>query len=298
MEILITGGAGFIGSNIAEHLLKQGHSVSVIDNLHTGSPDNLKGLSVKFHKANVGEINKLDIPPPKIIFHEGIYSSSPMYMQNPHLMPTIIDEFLTLLEYARKHDSKIIFAATSSLYNGIQPPHKEDIIPKVTDYYTEGRVAMERLARLHNALYGQKTVGLRYFSVYGPREKSKKQYANLVSQFLWEMQKNTPPVIYGDGSQTRDFTYVEDVVKANMLAMEKNISFGIYNVGTGKSYSLNKLIEILNRKLSTSIKPKYVENKIKNYVQDTLADTSKAKKELGFEAKISLEEGIEKLLKK
>ncbi len=141
-----------------------------------------------------------------------------------------------------------------------------------------------------------KIIGLRYFSVYGPHEKSKGKYANLVSQFLWAMMEGKQPVIYGDGAQTRDFTYVEDVVRANLLAMKSDVNFGIYNVGTGKTYTLNQLVGILNQKLGILLSPQYVENKIKNYVQATLADTAKAKKELGFEAKISLEEGIDRLI--
>ena len=296
MNILVTGGAGFIGSNLVARLLKEGHKVEVIDNLHTGSEQNLQGLDAKFFKGNCGDIAKLGITKPQVIFHEGIYSSSPMYKKEPHLTAKVIDEFISILEYAKINKCKVIFASTSSLYCGQTPPQKEGIIPIIADYYTEARIMMERIAKLYSDVHGVSIIGLRYFSVYGPNEKSKGIYANLISQFLWDMQKGVAPVLYGDGSQTRDFTFVDDVVEANILAMNKQIPYGIYNVGTGRNYTLLQLVEILNKALNTQIKPTFVENKIKNYVQTTLADTTLAKNELGFEAKVSLEEGINKLI--
>lgn len=296
MNILVTGGAGFIGSNLVEALLQEGHSVTVLDNMHTGSEENLKGLKVNLIKAEVGNLGKYDLGKPEVIFHQGVYSSSPMYKENPHLVAKAINDFITLLEFAKKNGSQIIFASTSSIYNGITPPHKEGIVPKVTDLYTEARIAMERLAELYHNLYGMKIIGLRYFSVYGPKEDSKGRYANLISQFLWAMIKGEAPIIYGDGTQTRDFTYIDDVVRANILAMKSGVKFGMYNVGTGRSYTLNQMTGILNKCLGTSIMPRYVENKIKNYVHATLADTTKAKKELGFQAKVALEEGVKKLI--
>ncbi|MFH1095625.1 MAG: NAD-dependent epimerase/dehydratase family protein [Candidatus Micrarchaeota archaeon] len=138
-------------------------------------------------------------------------------------------------------------------------------------------------------------MGLRYFSVYGPNEKAKGKYANLVSQFLWDMMEGKPAVIYGDGTQKRDFTYVSDVVDANLLAQESSVKFGIYNVGTGRNYTLNELVDLLNARLGTRIPAQYVENKVKGYVAETLADTRKAKKEIGFESKVDLSQGIAKL---
>jgi UDP-glucose 4-epimerase len=218
-----------------------------------------------------------------------------MYKDNPHLVAKAIDEFISIMEYAKKNGSRVVFASTSSMYNGITPPHKEDIVPLVKDYYSEARIIMERLAKLYYDLHNVPVVGLRYFSVYGPHEKAKKGYANLVTQFLWEMLDGKAPLIFGDGSQTRDFTYVDDVVEANLLAMNYG-KFGVFNVGNGTSTTLNEIVEKLNQKLGTSIKPAYQENKIKNYVQHTLADTSLAEKELGFRAKIAIDEGIERLI--
>ncbi|HUM80866.1 MAG TPA: NAD-dependent epimerase/dehydratase family protein, partial [Methanothrix sp.] len=202
-----------------------------------------------------------------------------------------INGFISVLETARRSGARLVYASSSSLYSGLLPPHREDMTIAVTDYYTEARLAMERLAELYHRLYGVGSAGMRFFSVYGPREESKKQYANMVSQFLWQMRQGEEPVIYGDGSQTRDFTHVHDVVRALSLAMASDFQ-GVLNVGTGRACSFNEVIGMINAQLGTDIKHKYIENPIKNYVQDTLADTGKCRKALGFQAQISLEEGI------
>ena len=198
--------------------------------------------------------------------------------------------------YTKKEVRNIVYASTSSIYNGYTPPHKEDMTPYIKDFYTEGRYEIERIGELYNKLYGLKITGLRYFSVYGPHERGKGKYANLISQFLWSIMKDEAPIVYGDGSQTRDFTYVKDVAKANHLAIKKQIQ-GIFNVGTGKSTSINEMINLINKKLNKNIKAKYIENPIKNYVQTTLADITKSKEKLGFEATVMLEDGIERLVK-
>jgi UDP-glucose 4-epimerase len=297
MKILVTGGLGFIGSNLTQRLVHEGHEVSVIDNMHTGSMENIQAVKdkTKLFQLTPGEIAKTS-EKYEVIFHNGIYSSSPMYKEDPRLMPKALDDFISVMEHAKNNNSRVVFASTSSIYNGISPPHKEDIIPLVKDYYSETRIVMERLAKLYYELYSVPVVGLRYFSVYGPHERAKKGYANLVTQFLWDMKEGKAPLIYGDGTQSRDFTYVDDVVDANLLAMEYG-KFGVFNVGNGKSTTLNDIVDKLNQKLGTDIKPTYQENKIKNYVQHTLADTSLAENELGFKAKINMDEGIERLIR-
>ncbi|MFH1520724.1 MAG: NAD-dependent epimerase/dehydratase family protein [Candidatus Micrarchaeota archaeon] len=296
MKILVTGALGFIGSHLTEQLVKDGHEVVALDNLHTGSEANISAVKdkIKILKMSSGEIAKTN-EKFDAIFHQGIYSSSPMYKENPNLTATIISEWISILEYTRKNNNKLVFASSSSLYNGNAPPHHEGMEIKITDFYTEGRYAMERMAILYNNLYGMPIVGLRYFSVYGPHEKSKGKYANLVSQFLWDMQAGKQPLILGDGIQSRDFVYVDDVVAANLLASKYN-KFGIFNVGTGKNTDLNQVVVLLNKKLGTNIQPRYEPNNIKNYVKHTLSDVSLAKKELDFSAKIMLEDGMDFIL--
>lgn len=298
MKIIVTGAAGFIGSNISTELVNLGHDLTAVDNFHTGNSANIESIKDKITTVDKssGEFFSNLEKEHDVICHQGIYSSSPMYKKNPHLTAKIVDEFISILEYARKKDvEKIVYASTSSIYNGYSTPHKEEMKPFIKDFYTEGRYGMERIGKLYHQLYGINVVGLRYFSIYGPHEKNKGKYANLVSQFLWKIMKGEPPVIYGDGSQSRDFVYVDDVVRANILGIEKKVS-GIFNVGTGESTTINKMIEMINKRLNKNIKSEYVENPIKNYVQITKADGSKSRKELGFEAKITLEEGIKKLI--
>ena len=190
-KILVTGGAGFIGSNLVELLLKKGNDVVVVDNLHTGSLENLKEFKnkVEFINKSCGEITLEDIGEIDGIFHIGIYSSSPMYKEDRSLVGKAINDFLNILELARRENCKLVFASSSSIYNGNPVPWREDMDIKVTDFYTEARYAMERLADLYHQLHGVESIGLRFFSVYGPKERYKGKYANLVSQFLWAMKK-------------------------------------------------------------------------------------------------------------
>jgi len=298
MKILVTGGLGFIGSNIVERLVADGHNVTVLDNESLGNEANVASVADKIEivKSDAGKIGEPggDF---NVILHQGIYSSSPMYKKNKHLTSTIVDEMISVLEYARENGSRVVFASSSSLYNQNDPPHKENMDIKVTDFYTEGRYAMERIAELYYRLYNVRSIGLRYFSVYGPHEKYKGKYANLITQFLWAMKKNEKIVIFGDGKQTRDFTHVDDIIEANILAMNSQIDFGIYNAGTGKSVEINEMVKMLAEKLGKDPEIEHVENKIKNYVAHTRADTSKAEKDLGFKIKVGLGKGLDALVK-
>lgn len=297
-KIIVTGGAGFIGSNLVERLAKS-NKVLVIDNLHTGSRANLsealKSGNVTFKNADSGSMAKTGFKA-DIVFHLGMYSASPMYRKNPLLLGKVASEMIGVLEYVRERKIPLVFASTSSIYNGVKPPQREDAKYSVTDYYTEGRIFCERASELYNRLYGVNVAAMRFFSVYGRHEEAKKGYANLVTQFMWMMEKGQQPVIYGDGTQKRDFVFADDVVEALILA-SKVKGFEIYNVGTGKSYTLNKMVEILNTKLGTRIKPKYIKMPISNYVKETLADPSKARKQIGFKARINLDKGISMLIK-
>jgi len=156
-------------------------------------------------------------------------------------------------------------------------------------------LGIERIAELYNVLYGVKSVGLRFFSVYGPHEEAKGIYANIVTQFLWEMKKGKSPVIYGDGSQKRDFVFVKDIVKALMLVSKLECGYDIFNVGTGKSYSFNNVVDILNIKLNTNIKPTYVKIPMKNYIDCTLSDINKIKN-IGYHTEYNLERGLDEYI--
>lgn len=291
-RIIVTGGAGFIGANLVEKLVSD-NEVLVIDNLHTGTNENLREFeseNLKVLNSDVKDISKVDFDA-DYIFHLGFYSASPMYRDNPLLTSEVLAGMISVLEFAKERGSNVVFSSTSSIYNGVKPPHKEDIIPGVTDFYTEGRIASERASELYNKLFDVNVSAMRFFSVYGYHEKAKGGYANLATQFLWDMKNGKAPVIYGDGEQRRDFVFVTDVVDCLIKASQHN-GFDVFNVGSGKNYSLNELVEKLNRLLGTSIEPEYIEMPVKNYVMETLADTSKAQRLLGFKAGIDLDSGL------
>ena len=297
MDLLVTGGAGFIGSNLVSALVKE-HDVTVLDNLHTGNRGNLNDVKSEIdviEDSCINIRNRMSNSDVEVIVHLGIPSSSPMYKENPLLVGAAINDAISVFEFARDVGAKVVFASSSSLYNGVPTPHREDAKTRVTDYYTEARLCIERISELYNELYGVNSIGLRFFSVYGPNERAKGIYANIVSQFLWGMQKGEIPVIYGDGEQTRDFVFVDDVVQACMLAIEKDV-FGTFNVGTGESHSFNDVVRILNSELGTDIEPRYIKNPLKNYVGHTLADMTMARNVLGYTPEYSLERGIKELI--
>ena len=291
MKAIVTGGAGFIGSHMAERLVNDGWQVSVIDNLNTGDKKNIRDIEkkIKFMSANVSNISKLGRA--DVVFHYGIYSSTPMYRKDNSLVWKAISEFMKVMDYCLKNDCKLVFASSSSIYNGYQPPHNENMQPMVKDFYTEARYPMERLADLFNQMYGLRYCGLRFFSVYGDREESKKQFANMVSQIIWKGMLNKEVMIYGDGSQGRDLINIKDVVNANMLAYKSELN-GIFNVGTGNSYSFNEIIEKVEKTMNNKIKRRYIENPLKNYVDIVRADTTKSREKLGFSAAITADDGI------
>mgnify|MGYP000406751369 CR=1 FL=1 len=294
--IVVTGGAGFIGSHIVERLVRDGEKVVVLDNLSTGNEDNLRFCKGKYKMipARVSFYFKKPVDGVDAIIHLGMPSSSPMYRDDHTLVVRVIEDYLAILRQAKQKGSKIILASTSSLYNGNYIPFREDMPIHVTDFYTEARYYLERLSKLYHDFFDIKVVILRLFSVYGPREEYKGRYANIISQFIWAALTETPFVIYGDGTQARDFIFVDDVVDAFMLALEWDGDFGIFNVGTGKMTSFNEIRDIMWRWLGLEVPVYYRPNPIKSYVYRTLADTTKAREELGFKPKTDLETGIDK----
>ncbi len=299
MKVLVTGGAGFIGSNVVEELVNNGHEAIAFDNFFLGKKANLSGIKVKIIKGDIRDRDALDAAAEgcSFIFNEAAASSSPMFKENLREAVSVnIDGFINVLDVARKHDCGLIYVSTSSVYGNVSGALREDIKVVPPNFYAATKLANEHLASIYSNEYGIKSIGFRYMSVYGKREESKGIFANLVSQFLWAMKKYEQPVIYGDGTQTRDFVFAKDVAAAHMLAMKSKISNEVINIGTGNATSLNELVSLLNKVLKTQIKPKYVKTPVKNYIATQCADTSKAEKLLGFKAKYSLENGIRELL--
>jgi UDP-glucose 4-epimerase len=282
---IVTGGAGFIGSNLVKELVIQGEDVFVVDNLSTGSKVNLEGIELAGFCSSIEESLDL-VKDVEGIYHLGIPSSTPLYDKDPYLVAQTVGEFTQLQQYIRDTNVKMVMASTSNLYNGNPLPWKEGMPIHTTSLYTETRYYLERMAELYNNLYDNKTVIMRFFSVYGYGEESKKELANLISQMIWAKKENKPFVVYGNGEQTRDSVFVTDLIDALITAMHSDIKFDIFNVGTGKSNSVNRLAELIG------VEVKLIPNPLQNYVQNQLADISKIRKHLDWRPTVSIEEGI------
>lgn len=294
-KALITGGAGFIGSNLAEMLLERDVEVKILDSMYLGTEENLEGLDVEIIEGSVMDMEKVKeaVKGCDTVFHNAARSSAPMHKEDPAEGARInIEGFVNVVEESMNQDvEKVVYASTSSMYGSVEPPHKEDMGEKPTNRYSASKMARELYADVYTQK-GLDITGIRYFSVYGPREKAKGQFANIISQFLWKMLDGESPKIFGDGEQTRDFTFVKDIARANILAAEKGEAGQYYNIGTETETSFNTVVEKLNEELGTDIEPENVDNPIKNYVRRTKADTSRAKEDLGFEPEYSFEEGL------
>lgn len=304
-RVLITGGLGFIGSNLAGYLLKKGYYITVLDNLMLGKRENVRGIQDNI-KIIIGDVrNSKDLEKAKdvdYIVHLASSSASPMFWDNLRAsVSNNIDGYLSVLEFAKKYRvKKVLYATTSSIYGNNKTPLKEDDMVIPPNFYSVTKLAMEYISEIFSRTYGLECIGFRFMSVYGPGEQSKGRFANLASQFLWQMQKGVRPVIYGDGEQRRDFTNVLDISRAIEMGISCKKKFGavVFNVGSGKDYSLLELIEIINKVLSKNIKPKLVKNPMKeNYIYTQFADLSKIKRDLGYRPSVSLEEGLREIRK-
>ncbi|MFQ3283709.1 MAG: UDP-glucose 4-epimerase [Natronomonas sp.] len=296
-RVLVTGGAGFIGSNIANRLAAD-NDVLVVDDCYLGTPDNLDD-AIEFHDQSVlAEDLPTDVD---VVFHLAALSSYAMHEEDPrHGARVNVEGFVNVVEQARQDGcDTVVYASTSSIYGDRTNPSPEDMAVTVNTGYEASKLARERYAEYFGNHYGLSLAGLRFFSVYqgyGGAEEHKGEYANVIAQFADDIANGEAPVLYGDGTQTRDFTHVSDVVSGAVQAAEHELE-GIYNVGTGVSYSFNTVVEMLNNELGTDIDPEYVENPIPEsvYVHDTCADFSKLHEATGWEPAISFEDGIEQV---
>ena len=304
MKVLVTGGLGFIGSNLSKKLVEDDHEVFIIDNLLLGRYENIESIKDKV-KVIEGDVkSKEDLAKAgsvDIIFHLAASSSAPMFAEDlKGAYRNNIEGHVNILEWANETKAKkVIYASTSSIYGNNPTPLRESDYVVPPNYYSVTKFAQEHTSHIFSKANGLEIIGFRFMSVYGPNEKSKGQFANLVSQFIWAMNKNEPAVLYGDGTQRRDFTYVDDIVQAAILAMNSEKKFGseIFNIGTNKDYSLLEMVEIINKAMGKNIEPKLIPNPVKEgYVMTQLASLDKISKELGYQPTISLEEGIKRLV--
>lgn len=301
MNILVTGGAGFIGSHVADTLLAAGHNVVVVDNLHTGHAHNVPE-GAKFHQVDIRDQAALEdvYTSEKIdaISHQAALANVRGSMEDPVEYAEVnVIGTLNLLELARKHGcQKFIFASTGgAVYgegyseDGSKLPFTEDTWPRPKDNYGATKLSMEFHIDLYYQNYGIEYVILRYPNVYGPRQDSKGE-AGVVAIFTGAMLEGKPTKITGDGKQQRDFTYVGDIARASLLGLQSD-AVGIFNVGTGVPTDINTIHEVLSDVTGYNIAPEYVPQPVGEVIQ-TYLDSSRAKAALGWEAQVSLVDGL------
>lgn len=298
---LVTGGAGFIGSNLAEKLLQAGAKVRIIDNFSTGKKINLESIASRVEVVE-GDIRNRDtvrkaLAGVNVIFHIAALPSVPRSMKEPYPSCDInIMGSLSLFEEARLAGIKrIVFSSSSSVYGETaELPKAEHFTPSPLSPYAVGKLATEYLASVFSKSYGMDIVCLRYFNVFGPRQDPESDYAAVIPRFIKLMLEKKSPVIYGDGQQTRDFTFVDDVVSANMLAAQaKNVAGAVINIAGGTPKSVNELCGILAKIAGVNVTPKY-EPARPGDILHSYAEVTRAKTLLGWTPNFSLEAGLRK----
>ncbi len=303
MKFLVTGGAGFIGSNIVEELLKRGDEVSVIDNFSTGKRENLfpfeKDITLIEGDIRSYHIVQEAVKNVDVILHQAALPSVPRSIKDPITTSEVnIGGTLNLLEAAIKADVKrFVYASSSSVY-GDSPtlPKVETMMTNPMSPYAVTKLSGEKYCDVFSRIYGIETVCLRYFNVFGPRQDPGSQYSAVIPKFIRLMLNDRNPVIYGDGTQSRDFTYIANVVKANILAATKEIDKSLtVNCACNNQIDLVTLVSKLNTILGKSIEP-YFENPRPGEVKHSFADINLAKEKLGYKIEVGFDEGLERTI--
>jgi nucleoside-diphosphate-sugar epimerase len=302
--VVVTGGAGFIGSHIAETVAAQGAKVRIVDDLSTGHRENVEELrgDIEFIEGSVADLDLMNraLKDAEVVFHEAAIPSVPRSVENPaqsHIAS--VDGTFNLLLAARDQKvRRVVYAASSSAY-GDQPtlPKVEDMSPDPLSPYAVAKLVGEYYCQVFTRVYGLETVSLRYFNVFGPRQDPGSQYSGVVSRFISALCSNEMPVIYGDGEQSRDFTYIDNVVSANLKAATSEQGIGrVLNVAIGERITLNQLLTDLKDLLGKhDVQVDYREARVGD-VRHSLADTTLARNYLGYEPTISLREGLKRTI--
>lgn len=302
-KYLITGGAGFIGSSIAEHLVKEGHFVRVLDNFYSGKEENLnfaKGLgSDKFELVRGDITNPQDCEKAcagmDYVLHQAALRSVPASMKNPLAYNRVnVDGVLFMLQAASKHGIKrFVFASSSSIYGDTDNfPEKEDHLPLLISPYALSKLSGEYYCRIFSEFFNVPTVCLRYFNVFGPKQALDDEYAVVVPKFIHCILNDEQPPIFGTGKQSRDFTYIKNVISANILsATTPGIKHEVFNVANGKDNTVLELVESLNRIVGKNIQPKLLPVRAGDVFR-TSADISKITKIINYKPLVSFEEGL------
>jgi nucleoside-diphosphate-sugar epimerase len=299
MRYLVTGGAGFIGSNTVDELVRRGHSVVVLDDLTSGKEDNLVEIrnKITFIKGSITDIEvvRKAMHEAEFVLHLAARTSVPRSVKDPIETNKInIDGTLNVLVAAKELKVKrVVFAASSSAY-GETPtlPKLESMQPQPISPYGVTKYVGELYGQTFGKCYGLENVSLRYFNIFGPRQDPSSPYSGVLAKFCTSFLEDTPPVVFGDGEQTRDFTYVENAVQANLLACEAaNASGKVFNVGVGGRVSLNEVLRALAKITGKALETKY-EPARDGDIRDSQADISQARSFLGYEPSVGFEDGL------
>jgi nucleoside-diphosphate-sugar epimerase len=298
-KYLVTGGAGFIGSSICRKLVSQGCFVRVVDNLLTGKKSNLAEIidKIEFIEADMGdsEVAQSAVQDIDVVFHEGALPSVPVSVDDPAATHRhCVDATFTMLLAARDAGVKrFVYAASSSAYGDAPTSPKVETMPcDPLSPYAVAKLTGEYYCSVFYKVFGLQTVALRYFNVFGPHQDPKSQYAAAVPAFVTAILKDQPPTIYGDGEQSRDFTYIDNVVKANLLAARAKETHGeVVNIACGQAVTVNEIIAMINELLGKHVKPIYADARAGD-VKHSLADITAARNLIGFEPKVSFAEGL------
>ncbi|MBW6451262.1 MAG: SDR family oxidoreductase [DPANN group archaeon] len=304
-KYLVTGGAGFIGSNIVRELVKQKEEVIVIDNLLTGYIENISDImdNINFIEEDIRDFDKIrpHFNGVDYVLHQAALPSVPKSLLDPIKSNDInINGTLNVLEASKQAGVKrLVYAASSSAYGDTPTlPKREDMKISPLSPYAVSKVTGELYSKVYSNVFGLDTVSIRYFNVFGPRQDPNSAYAAVIPKFIKSMLKGVSPTVYGDGTQTRDFTFIKNVVNANILAtkVKENLNGETINVACNERITLNELVNLLNKHLNTNIEPEYVDEKAGD-IKHSLADISKAKQLIGYSPITFLEEGLKETIK-
>ena len=299
MKALITGGAGFIGSHIASRLIGDGHEVRVLDNFSTGARSNLAAHDGDYDLIE-GDMQSYErahnaVQGCEVVFHQAALPSVPRSIQDP-LTSNAANVIGTLNILLASRDSgvrRVVFASSSSIYGAdLTLPKQEDRAPMPISPYAVAKLASEGYCRSFSEVYGLETVALRYFNVFGPRQDPLSQYAAVIPRFITALLEGEAPVVFGDGEQSRDFTYIDNVIDANLRAAEaEGVSGQTFNIACGERISLNQLLEEIRGIVGSELEATYLDGR-QGDVKHSLADISRARDQLGYEPLIDFNEGL------
>ena len=313
---LVTGGAGFIGSNIVEELLRRNQKVRILDNFSTGKRENITRVKEILESENINNLEKLEVVEGDIrsyhivreaiegvdfILHQAALPSVPRSVKDPLTSNEVnVVGTLNILNAAKEIKVKrIVYASSSSVYGDLEVlPKTEDMLPKPLSPYAVSKLAAEKYCQVFTNLYGLETIVLRYFNVFGPRQDPNSQYSAVIPKFIKMIKEGTSPTVFGDGEQSRDFTYVRNVVDANLLACKKNteeLSGEVFNAAFGKRITINELVNSINDILKTNTKPNYTDPRPGD-VKHSLSNIGKIRQLLDYEPEVDFFEGLKRVI--